>query len=255
MQVLDILVETKRTDEGPVRFLKRTLGKNTAMGKAAQLDVELDREVSDLYKEFVAVSKQDPAQKGMTAKGLANYIVAKGFAGSPSEVMKFINQQPGLGRSVKKGAKAATKTVKKAGSAVATGSKAVAKGAKSAYKGAKNVAGKIKQRLTPEPTNLTPKQMKLDLGDSIIYEADMTLQPAQVKQVLKGFVRKGFQAQLGGRLQKSAYGDADAVANQTAKNKLGKVGVDPEVANAVTLLQKRGYKVTTPKAAKIDSTN
>ena len=137
---------------------------------------------------------------------------------------------------------------------MATGSKAVAKGAKAAYKGAKDVAGKIKQRLTPEPTNLTPKQMKLDLGDSIIYEADMTLQPAQVKQVLKGFVRKGFQAQLGGRLQKSAYGDADAVANQTAKNKLGKVGVDPEVANAVTLLQKKGYKVTTPKAAKIDST-
>jgi len=46
MKVYDILVESKKTnkvDEGPLRFLKRTLGKNTGMGKAAQLDVEIDK--------------------------------------------------------------------------------------------------------------------------------------------------------------------------------------------------------------------
>ena len=49
MKVYDVLTESKQVDEGPIRFLKRTLGKNTAMGKAAQLDVELDKEVSDIY--------------------------------------------------------------------------------------------------------------------------------------------------------------------------------------------------------------
>mgnify|MGYP001177437668 CR=1 FL=1 len=79
MKVYDVLTESKQVDEGPVRFLKRTLGKNTAMGKAAQLDVELDKEVSSIYKDFVAVSKQDPKMGGMTAKGLANFLKAKGF--------------------------------------------------------------------------------------------------------------------------------------------------------------------------------
>ena len=70
MKVYDILVESKKTnkvDEGPIRFLKRTLGKNTGMGKAAQLDVEIDKEVKNVFKDYYAVSKQDPKQKGMTA--------------------------------------------------------------------------------------------------------------------------------------------------------------------------------------------
>ena len=52
MKVYDVLTESKQVDEGPIRFLKRTLGKNTAMGKAAQLDVELDKEVSSIYKDL-----------------------------------------------------------------------------------------------------------------------------------------------------------------------------------------------------------
>ena len=105
MKVYDILVESKKTDqvdEGPVRFLKRTLGKNTGMGKAAQLDVELDKEVKSVFQDYFAVSKQDPKQKGLTAKGLANFLVAKGFISKPSAVMAYINQDPGMMRSLKK---------------------------------------------------------------------------------------------------------------------------------------------------------
>lgn len=236
MQVVDILTENKKTNEGPVRFLKRTLGKNTATGKAAQLDVELDKEVNKLYKEFFAVSKQDPQLKGMTAKGLANYIVSKGFAGKPSDVMRFINQQPGAMRTAKKGAKA------------------VAKGAKALGKGVSAVAGNIKKAVTPKDTNLTPqgKQMELPLaqsmyGESTVTEVDAQLSKAQVKKVLKGFVRKGFQAQLGKRMAKSDYGDADSVAQKGAEKKLAKVGVDTKLAKSITSLQKQGYKVIPPK--------
>ena len=62
MKVLDVLTESKKVNEGPLRFLKRTLGKNTAMGKSAQLDVEIDKEVKNIYKDYVAVSKQDPCR-------------------------------------------------------------------------------------------------------------------------------------------------------------------------------------------------
>ena len=71
MKVYDILVESKKADqvdEGPVRFLKRTLGKNTGMGKAAQLDVELDKEVKSVFQDYFAVSKQDPKQKANSNK-------------------------------------------------------------------------------------------------------------------------------------------------------------------------------------------
>ena len=249
MQVLDILTETKKkTNEGPLRYAKRTLGKNTAMGKAAQLDVEIDQEVNDLYKEFYAVTKQYTKNQGMTAKGLANYIAAKGFAGSPSEVMRFINQEQGMTRGMKKGYKSAKKGVKAAAGAAKSGASAVVGAAK-----------KVKDKLAPKKSDLTPdKQMELPLansmyGESRINEADANLSKSQVKQVLKGFVRKGFQSQLGGKLQKSQYGDADAVANTQSSAKLNKVGVNPEIANAVTLLQKQGYKVITPKSAKLNA--
>ena len=109
MKVYDVLTESKQVDEGPIRFLKRTLGKNTAMGKAAQLDVEIDKEVKDIYKDYYAVTKSDPNMKGMTAKSLAQFLVAKGFASKPSAVMAYINQEPGMMRSAKKGAKAVGK--------------------------------------------------------------------------------------------------------------------------------------------------
>ncbi len=251
MKVYDVLTEAKKVDEGPVRFLKRTLGKNTAAGQAAQLDVQLDKEVSKLYKEFYAVAKQDPQLKGMTAKGLANYIVGKGFAGKPSEVMRFINQDPSLGRQLAKGAKKVAKGAKVAG-------KGIAKGAGAVARGAKKVGGAIKKRMSAEPSTLTPqnKQMELPLaqsmyGESInLNEVDMPLSGAQVKKVLKGFVRKGFKGQLGGRLAKSDYGDADQVAQQQSAAKNKKVGISQaniDLSKQITQLQKAGYKVIAPK--------
>ena len=75
MQVIDILTETKKNkvDEGPIRLLKRTLGKNTAMGKAAQLDVELDKEVKNIYKDYYAVTKQDPKKQGEIAASIEKH--------------------------------------------------------------------------------------------------------------------------------------------------------------------------------------
>ena len=117
MKVYDVLIESEKTvDEGPVRFLKRTLGKNTAMGKAAQLDVEIDKEVKSIFKDYYAVTKQDPKKAGMTASNLSNFLVAKGFAGDADSVMSYIQQDLGLGTKI---AKAAVK-----------GGKAVGKGAK-----------------------------------------------------------------------------------------------------------------------------
>ena len=40
--------------------------------------------------------------KGMTAKGLAKFLVAKGFVSKPSAVMSYINAEPGIMRSLKK---------------------------------------------------------------------------------------------------------------------------------------------------------
>ena len=118
MKVYDILTESKQVDEGPLRFLKRTLGKNTAAGKAAQLDVELDKEVSNIYKDFYAISKQDPNMKGMTAKGLVKFLAAKGFVSKPSAVMSYINAEPGMMRTMKKNYKAGKDAAKSAGAKV-----------------------------------------------------------------------------------------------------------------------------------------
>ena len=49
------------------------------MGKAPQLDVEIDKEVKDIYKDYYAVTNPSN-MKGMTAKSLAQFLVAKGFA-------------------------------------------------------------------------------------------------------------------------------------------------------------------------------
>lgn len=253
MKVYDVLTESKQVDEGPIRFLKRTLGKNTASGKAAQLDVELDKEVSNIYKDFVAVSKQDPKMGGMTAKGLANFLKAKGFVSKPSAVMGYINQEPSLGR------KAA-----KAGKKVAKGAKAAAGAAKSGASKVGQAASKLKQKLTPEPTGLTPGQADLPLqggkmnssiySEAVLAEVDMKLSSGQAKKIIKRFVQQGFQKQMGSRVSKSSYGDADkgsdAQAKPTAKPK-GDAGADDAGgagdSKAVAKLRKAaaqlGYKI------------
>lgn len=239
MKVYDILVESKKADqvdEGPVRFLKRTLGKNTGMGKAAQLDVELDKEVKSVFQDYFAVSKQDPKQKGLTAKGLANFLVAKGFISKPSAVMAYINQDPGMMRSLKK-------TTKKVG-----------KGLKSAGAKVTGAASNLKQKLAPKDTGLTPPgaQGNLDLAggkmnqsmysESQLMEVDMQLSKGQAMKVIKRFVQQGFQANLAksGAVKKSAYGDAPDPADAPK----AKASKQSDVDKALDIVKNAGYTIS-----------
>ena len=265
MKVYDILTESKQVDEGPLRFLKRTLGKNTAAGKAAQLDVELDKEVSNIYKDFYAVSKQDPNMKGMTAKGLAKFLAAKGFVSKPSAVMSYINAEPGMMRTLKKSASKNYKAGKDA--------------AKSAGAKVTGAASKLKAKLSPQASGLTgaDAQGNLDLSggkmnssmysEAQIMEADVELSKGQVQKVIKRFVQQGFQKQMGSRVSKSSYGDAPAdtkdatkktsTAKKTTKAKDtskadAKDMATPtmDIESAKKFLQANGYTVTKKKAKK-----
>lgn len=252
MKVYDVLIESEKTvDEGPVRFLKRTLGKNTAMGKAAQLDVEIDKEVKSIFKDYYAVTKQDPKKAGMTASNLSNFLVAKGFAGDVDSVMSYIQQDLGLGTKI---AKAAVK-----------GGKAVGKGAKKGAAAVTKAAKKVKDKLKPEPTDLTPepKQGELDLKNSIYAEAlqaymeasdPIELDSKTVKKVIKRFVQQGFQKQLGKRIGKSSYGDADDSDKTTSNkkdDKLDSVGVDKTFAAAAKYINDKGFSVVDKEGNKI----
>ena len=262
MKVYDILTESKQVDEGPLRFLKRTLGKNTAGGKAAQLDVELDKEVSNIYKDFYAVSKQDPNMKGMTAKGLAKFLAAKGFVSKPSAVMSYINAEPGMMRTLSKNYKAGKDAAKSAGAKV-TGA-----------------ASQLKAKLSPQASGLTgDTQADLDLqggkmnssmySEAQIMEADVELSKGQVQKVIKRFVQQGFQKQMGSRVSKSSYGDAPADADTTVATKKtstakkttkakdtskadAKDMATPtmDIESAKKFLQANGYTVTKKKAKK-----
>lgn len=267
MKVYDILTESKQVDEGPLRFLKRTLGKNTAAGKAAQLDVELDKEVSNIYKDFYAVSKQDPNMKGMTAKGLAKFLAAKGFVSKPSAVMSYINAEPGMMRTLKKSASKNYKAGKDA--------------AKSAGAKVTGAASKLKAKLSPQASGLTgaDAQGNLDLSggkmnssmysEAQIMEADVELSKGQVQKVIKRFVQQGFQKQMGSRVSKSSYGDAPADADTTVATKKTSTAkkttkakdtdkqdadlmpdMDKQIATAVEFLKSKGYKVTAPAKQK-----
>ena len=267
MKVYDILTESKQVDEGPLRFLKRTLGKNTAAGKAAQLDVELDKEVSNIYKDFYAVSKQDPNMKGMTAKGLAKFLAAKGFVSKPSAVMSYINAEPGMMRTLKKSASKNYKAGKDA--------------AKSAGAKVTGAASKLKAKLSPQASGLTgaDAQGNLDLtggkmnssmySEAQIMEADVELSKGQVQKVIKRFVQQGFQKQMGSRVSKSSYGDAPADADTTVATKKtstakkttkakdtskadAKDMATPtmDIESAKKFLQANGYTVTKKKAKK-----
>lgn len=254
MKVFDILTESKQVDEGPIRFLKRTLGKNTAMGKAAQLDVEIEQEAKNIFKDFYAVAKNSP-NGTMTAKGLADYLVAKGFVSKPSAVMSYINADPSMGRKVAKGAKVVGKGAKKVGTAVG---------------GAVSKAGaKVKQAMTPKSSGLTPdaRQGELDLqsmynkmSESQLMEVDAQIDKATAMKAIKKFVQQGMSAGIkSGRTptQKSRFGDAPddapkakATANapkSKGSEKLAGMGVTVEIQQAVDVLRKAGYKVIAPK--------
>jgi len=237
MKVHQIISESQ-VDEGPVRFLQRTLGKNTATGKAAQLDVELDKETKKIFNDFYAIAKQDPTKKGMTAKSLANYLKVKGFISDPSAVMKYINQEPSLKRGlVKKG-----RAVKKAGAAGWDKAKQAGTWAKD----------KWNKSLAPADSGLGPKDTDPPYpAESQLMEVDVPLDSGQVLKVIKRFVQQGFQKNIANKISRHELGDApvnpnapevkpDAPVNPNAPE------VKPEVKPVVPQ-QQTGTKANRPK--------
>ena len=260
MKIYDILKESNdRTDEGPVRYLKRTLAKNTGMGKAAQLDVEIEKEAKKIFADFYAVAKNSPSGK-MTVKGLADVLTAKGFVNKPSQVIAYLQQDPTLGMKLK----SAGKSIKKGFNKV-----------KQTMQGKDTGIGQ-KQQTEPEPTNTdlikTPKQKKQkqkqkggnfgkkpheidntdqfnsiqrEFAEQMMYEADVELSKGQAMNAIKKFVQQGMTSNVkagNANLDKSKYADAQ---NQPAGN------LDKATINNIAKLKKMGYSVTSPDGKKV----
>ena len=203
MRVFDVLTESKKidskVDEGPLRFAKRTLGKNTASGKSAQLDVEIEQEAKNIFKDFYAISKNSPNGE-MTAQALSKFLVNKGFVSSPKAVMAYINADPGFSRTAAK----AGKKIAKVG-AVATG--AVKSGASKVVGAAKA----LKKRVTPQDTGIgktgNTKLAASMYSEASIMEADAVLSKGLAMKAIKKFVQQGMAANAGKGSTKSAYAD------------------------------------------------
>ena len=252
MKVYDVLTESEqKTDEGPVRFLKRTLGKNTKFGKAAQVDFEIDKEVKSMMKDYYALVKNSPdAKKGYTIGSLAKFLKQKGFVADPKSVLKYYQDNPSLGKKLAKAGAAGA-------AAAAAGGKKVAGAAKKGAAAVGKAASNLKKKVSPSKSPLTPEpaQGELDLKNSIYGEAleayalameagrvdpNTPLETGEVKIVMKKFVQQGFSSQVGKRLGKSDFGDApDAQdgAQAPAKPDLKKVKADAD-ALGYTLAKK-----------------
>ena len=250
MKVYDVLTESKKkeqVDEGPVRFLKRTLFKNTAMGKKAQVSAEIDAEAKKMYKQLIGdiENYNDPR---LTVNNVADWAKGAGFVSDKSQVIKmlranptFANKLDAVAGKAKAGAKAVGGAVKKAGQKV------------------KATAGKVKDRLTPEPSTFQKGQQgELDLQSmynesKFIAEVEQSgmnivLDRSEVMNVLRGFVKKGRQAGIatGKYTPKSSYADQGSDAKPATKQKsAGKSDplVNPEFASAVSLIKKAGFRV------------
>jgi len=207
MRVFDVLTESKKidskVDEGPLRFAKRTLGKNTASGKSAQLDVEIEQEAKNIFKDFYAISKNSPNGE-MTAQALSKFLVNKGFVSSPKAVMAYINADPGFSRTAAK----AGKKIAKVG-AVATG--AVTGTVKSGASKVVGAAKALKKRVTPQDTGIgktgNTKLAASMYSEASIMEADAVLSKGLAMKAIKKFVQQGMAANAGKGSTKSAYAD------------------------------------------------
>jgi len=237
MKVYDVLTESTKNEQkvdefNPIRRVKALAG-----NKAAKLDIEIDKEVKDIYKDYVAVSKQDPKKQGMTVDSLSNFLAAKGFANSPDEVIAYIKQDTSLATKLMRGAVAGSKKV-------AQGAKAAAGAAKSGASAVVGAAKKLKKKMS-EPSGLTPDQPNLPGIESTMFSESVLLEQkmsgSEVKKVIKRFVQQGFQKQLGGRLKKSAYGDMDGGSKK--KKQSNNMMPSDDVQNAIAVLQDAGFKV------------
>lgn len=225
MRVYDVVNESdKDLEEGPLRFLKRKMGNQTA-----QLDFEIDKKTKELFKQYQAVVSQDPEKKGMTAQGIANYLSQKGFVSSPDAVMKYVNQDPSLGKTLRKAAGKAGKVLGKAAGAAA----GVAKKAMAQPKGSGLTPGKGAKQLDMF------NSIESMYAESILKEVDAKLSNAEVMKVIKRFVQQGFQKQVGQRLGRDEYGDAPNDIDPNQKQQM--------VQQAIKDLENMGYTVTPPK--------
>jgi hypothetical protein len=243
MKVYDILTESQKTKQKVDEFNPVTSTMAAFGNKAAKVELEINKEVKSIYKDYVAVSKQDPKKQGMNVDSLSRFLAAKGFANSPQEVINYIKQDTSL--------------MKKLGKAAVSGAKSAVAGTKSAVKGAKTGAGavidagkKIKKAMS-KPSGLTPdpRQGELDLKNSMFSESvllEQQMSGSEVQKVIKRFVQQGFQKQLGSRVGKSAYGD-DATGNEKPSASTKTMMPDDEIQNAISVLQANGFKINTKK--------
>ena len=235
MKVYDVLIESKKTKQKVDEFNPVTSVKAAFGNKAAKVDLEINKEVKSIYKDYIAVSKQDPKKQGMNVDSLSRFLAAKGFANSPQEVINYIKQDTSLMKKLGKAAVAGTKATVGAG-----------------LKGASAVidAGKKIKKAVSKPSGLTPdpRQGELDLKNSMFSESVLLEQPmsgSEVKKVIKRFVQQGFQKQLGSRVGKSAYGDDDAGDNKSKASKT--MMPNDEVQSAIEVLQANGFTVDKKK--------
>lgn len=251
MKVYDVLTESTKTEQQVDEFKPIRRMKAMAGNKAAKLDIEIDKEVKDIYKDYVAVSRQDPKKQGMTVDSLSKFLAAKGFANSPDEVIAYIKQDTSLAKKLMRGAVAG-------GKKIAKGATAAAGAAKSGASKVGQAASKLKKKLSPDATGLTPDQPNLPGIESMysegkLTEVDLKLSSGEAKKIIKRFVQQGFQKQMGNRLSKSSYGDAPADTAKGSSSKAdAKAMATPtmDVDSAVKFLRSLGYTVKEPKKQK-----
>lgn len=237
MKVFDVLTESEqKVDEGPLRFAKRTLFKNTTMGKKAQISAEIDAEAKKVYKDLVAAisNYNDPR---MTVKNVSDYLTGAGFVSGTKEVEKALIANPTFMNRLEK-VKAA------AGEKIATAKDKVS-----------TAASNIKKRLSPDQTNIdkdsNPSKESLE---NLYYEAvmlneiqsDMVLSKGEVYNTIKGFVKRGRQAKVatGDFTTKSGYGDAPKKDSKSSEKKTDSSDIiNKEFASAVSIIKKAGFQV------------
>lgn len=248
MRVLDVLIESEdqQTDEGPLRGLKRTLFKNTKMGKKAQVDVELERDAKAFYKEFMSDVENfnDPRP---TVANLADWMAGKDFKSDKAQIIKLLRMNPTF-----------MNKLSDVSSKVASGLGKIGSGIKKTADLAVGAAKKVKSAVTPEPSKIDPRQGELDLNsmynESVIINEISTkgmnieLSSGEVMNVLKAFMKQGREAMVRkGNPQgvQSKYADnKDAKDDKpTAKKSDNKGAEDLEVAKALELVKSRGYEV------------
>lgn len=226
MNVYDILAE-KKVEEGPLNMIGRAMG-----SKKAQLSHEIDTEVKNLWKEYSAIISQDPKAPGkMTISNIANFLKNKGFISSPQEVGAFIKANPSLMQRI-------GNVAKQIGKGVASASGAV--------KGAAQAAGQAVKTQMNKKSGLAPagESLEAELQNQLIYEATapQEIDKRTAMMILKKFVQKGFQSQVGSRVNKSAYGD-----DPEQQGGIDSSRKDQMVQAAIADLQKMGYTVTKNK--------